>query len=93
MVISFREAVLAAARQAAADPNAAPVGSDALQRSLLGGGGAPILTEGFVEFDQYTLLDQSTHKLYLMILACTSECYQRNRATIEDTVNSWTVSQ
>jgi hypothetical protein len=93
MVISFRESVLAAARQAAADQSAPPVDSDALQRSLLGGGGTAILTPGFVEFDQYTVVDQATNKLYLMLLACTSECYQRNRATIEDTVNSWTVSQ
>jgi hypothetical protein len=93
MVVSFRESVLAAARQAAADPSSPPVGSDALQRSLLGGGGTAVLTPGFVEFDQYTLLDPSTNKLYLMILVCTSECYQRNRATIEDTVNSWTVSE
>jgi hypothetical protein len=93
MVVSFREAVLAAARQAAADPSAPSIDSDVLQRSLLGGGGTAVLTPGFVEFDQYTVVDQSTHKLYLMILACTSECYQRNRATIEDTVNSWTVSQ
>lgn len=93
MVISFREAILAAARQAAAGQNAPPTDSDALQRALLGGGGTAILTPGWVEFNQYSVVDQSTHKLYLMILVCTSECYQRNRATIEDTVNSWTVSQ
>jgi hypothetical protein len=93
LVISFREAALAAARQAASDASASPVGSDALQRSLLGGGGTAVLTPGFVEFNQYSVVDEATQKLYLMILACTSECYQRNRATIDDTVNSWTVSQ
>jgi len=94
MVVSFREASLAAARQAASTPTgAAPIASDKLQRTLLGGGSAAILTPGFIELDQRALVDQSTHKLYLMILLCSSQCYQRNRASIEDTVNSWTVSQ
>jgi hypothetical protein len=93
MVVSFRESVLPAAVAAAAGQDAQPVDSDALERSLLGGGAAPILTPGFVEFDQQTLVDASTHKVYSIILACSSECFQRDRGAIEDTIDSWTVSQ
>jgi hypothetical protein len=97
MVISFREASLQAARDAAAAAAGAggltPTQSDTLQRTLLGGSGAAVLTPGFIEIDQRALVDQSTHKLYLMVLVCSSECYARNRGTIEDTVNSWTVIQ
>lgn len=96
MVVSFREAALANARAAAAQASGgAPsaTSADKLQRALLGGGSSEILTPGFIEIDQRAMVDQTTHKLYLMILLCSSDCYQRNRASIEDTVNSWTVGQ
>jgi hypothetical protein len=95
MVISFRESALADARAAAAAAGtggAPAVNSDKLQRALLGGSGTSVLTPGFVEFDQAAYVDDATHNVYLVIMLCSSECYQRNRAQIEGTVDSWTVS-
>jgi hypothetical protein len=95
MVISFREAALADARAAAAAAGTAgtpAINSDKLQRALLGGTGTNVLTPGFVEFDQKAFVDDATHNVYLVIMMCSSECYQRNHAQIEGAVDSWTVS-
>jgi hypothetical protein len=95
MVISFREAALADARAAAAAAGTSgtpAINSDKLQRALLGGTGANVLTPGFVEFDQKAYVDDATHNVYLVIMLCSSECYSRNHAQIEGAVDSWTVS-
>jgi len=96
MVVSFRASALADARQAAAAASGtqggASTGSDALQRALLGGAGTGVLSPGFVELDQKALIDDASHKLYLAIMLCSSECYSRNRTQIEGAVDSWTVS-
>jgi hypothetical protein len=96
MVVSFRESSLADARQAAAaaaGQSSAPSDPDTLQRALLGGAGTGVLSPDFVEIDQKALVDDSSHKLYLVIMMCSSACYERNRDQIQGTVDSWTVSQ
>lgn len=96
MVVSFRASALADARQAAAaaagTQGSAPSDADTLQRALLGGAGTGVLSPDFIELDQKALIDDSSHKLYLVIMLCSSGCYQRNRAQIEGAVDSWTVS-
>jgi hypothetical protein len=95
MVVSFRESALADARAAASAGTATgstPTDTEQLQRALLGGVGAGVLSPGFVEIDQKALVDDASQKVYLVILLCSSECYQRNRAAIEGAVDSWTVS-
>jgi hypothetical protein len=95
MVVSFRESALAEARQqaAAAAGQSAPSDPDTLQRALLGGAGTGVLSPDFVELDQKALVDDSSHKLYLVIMMCSSACYERNRDQIQGTVDSWTVSR
>jgi hypothetical protein len=95
MVVSFRESALADARAAASAGTATggtPTDTEQLQRALLGGVGAGVLSPGFVEIDQKALVDDASQKVYLVILLCSSECYQRNRAAVEGAVDSWTVS-
>ncbi len=96
MVVSFRESSLAQARQeaaAAAGQSSASSDPDTLQRALLGGTGTGVLSPDFVEIDQKALVDDSSHKLYLVIMMCSSACYERNRDQIQATVDSWTVSE
>ena len=46
---------------------------------------------GVMTIDQTMLLDQATTKLYALIVACSSTCYERNSGDIKKVVDSWTV--
>lgn len=51
------------------------------------------LAEGYVTFDQTALLDPSRRLLYLFVVACEANCYERNQRVIELVVSSWTVEE
>jgi hypothetical protein len=42
-------------------------------------------------FDQTSLLDQSTSKLYTLLVACSADCYEEHQDKIDRVVDSWTV--
>jgi hypothetical protein len=65
--------------------------TDAVQQALLGGAGSATLSPKFVELSQTAFLDEDANRLYLMIMLCSAECYDRNRSDIQSTVDSWTV--
>jgi hypothetical protein len=44
-----------------------------------------------ITFDQTTLMDQSSSKLYNLIITCGARCYADNQDKIERVVDSWTV--
>jgi hypothetical protein len=44
-----------------------------------------------VTVDQTALVDQATTKLYVLLITCSSVCYDKNRRDIEQVVGSWTV--
>jgi hypothetical protein len=46
---------------------------------------------GTTTFDQTILVDQSTSKVYALVVRCSSVCYERNEGDIKGVVDSWTV--
>ncbi len=42
-------------------------------------------------FDQTSILDQATSKLYTLLVTCSANCYEHNKDKIERIVESWTV--
>jgi hypothetical protein len=68
----------------------APGAAD-LQRALLGGAGATLLSPDYVTVNQTSLVDPDTSRIYYIVLLCSAECYDRNRSAIESIVDSWTV--
>lgn len=42
-------------------------------------------------FNQKTVLDQRTTKLYTLVVSCEASCYEKNQDKIEKIVDSWTV--
>ncbi|HTG46736.1 MAG TPA: hypothetical protein VK646_03680 [Actinomycetota bacterium] len=92
LVLQFRASKLASA--VAASQSAAGSSSDAssnLQRALLGGAGADVLSPKFVEVDQKALIDDAANRVYYVAILCSATCYQQNRGAIESAVDSWTV--
>ncbi|MGH2636833.1 MAG: hypothetical protein ACRDHU_11910 [Actinomycetota bacterium] len=85
VVFQFRASALATA-QASADG-----GATDLQRSLLGGSGAPLLSPDYVTVNQTALVDAETSRVYFIAVLCSAECYNRNRSDIQSIVDSWTV--
>jgi hypothetical protein len=85
VVFQFRASALASAQASAAAP-----GSD-LQRALLGGQGAALLSPDYVTVDQVSLVDPETSRVYYLAVMCSAECYDRNRTDIQSIVDSWTV--
>lgn len=55
------------------------------------GQGTSSLDINWVRVDQVAYLDQSTSKVFVLAVMCSSQCYDRNATAIEATVNSWTV--
>lgn len=49
--------------------------------------------EEFFTVDQTALVDAGTHKLYLLVLGCMTECYKANRNAIDLVADSWTVEE
>jgi hypothetical protein len=49
-------------------------------------------TKGHViTFDQTSVVDQTTSKLYTLLITCGANCYEKHKDKIERVVNSWTV--
>jgi hypothetical protein len=46
---------------------------------------------GVITIDQTVLLDQATTKVYVLIVSCSSVCYEQNSKQIKQVVDSWTV--
>jgi hypothetical protein len=49
------------------------------------------LESGSVTMNQVALLNAAATKVYVLIVACSSTCYQTYRGQIEDVMDSWTV--
>jgi hypothetical protein len=55
---------------------------------------AKLTTEkGEMVVNQIALFDQATTKVYALAVACSVECYDRNKSKIEQVVDSWTVKE
>ena len=89
LVMQFRESLLAAAGEE--DDQTGGAESSDIQRALLGGQGIGVLSPDFVQVNQVALMDDATDRVYVMVIMCSAECYQRDRAEIEAVVDSWTV--
>ena len=90
IVFQFRASALATAQ---ADEQAAATNGTAsdLQRTLLGGTAASLLSPDYVTVAQTALVSVDTNRVYYIAVLCSAACYDRNKADIESTVNSWTV--
>jgi hypothetical protein len=88
IVFQFRASALAGAQASAAQTGSE--GSD-LQRSLLGGGGAALLSPDYVTVDQMALVNADTSRVYFIAILCSAECYNRDSSQIQSIVDSWTV--
>ena len=88
IVFQFRASSLATAQ--ASVPQTAE-GAAALQRTLLGGVNAGLLSPDYVTVDQMALVDAETSQVYLIAVLCSASCYQRNSSDISSIVDSWTV--
>jgi hypothetical protein len=67
------------------------LGAADLQRALLGGAGAALLSPDYVTVNQTSLVDPATSRIYYIAVLCSAECFDRNRSEIESIVDSWTV--
>jgi hypothetical protein len=47
----------------------------------------------FVTFDQVSVVDPGTTKLYFLVISCSASCYQREKGTIDTVLDSWTVKE
>lgn len=45
----------------------------------------------FATFNQTALIDERTETLYVLLVSCSVRCYEANKGTIDDVVESWTV--
>ena len=46
-----------------------------------------------VTVNQIAVLDQDTSKVYALVVACSTACYNRQQSKIEKIVDSWTVKE
>ncbi len=86
VVFQFRASALATAQA-----SAPATGENDLQRALLGGAGAALLSPDYVTVNQMSLVDPETSRVYYIALLCSAQCYDRNRSDIQSIVDSWTV--
>jgi hypothetical protein len=84
-VFQFRASALASAQQSGA------AGQTDLQRALLGGAGAALLSPDYVTVEQTALVDAETSRVYFIAVLCSATCYNRNRSDIQSIIDSWTV--
>ncbi len=47
----------------------------------------------FVTFDQVSIIDSDTKELHLLVVSCSSRCYQDKKDTINTIMDSWTVKE
>jgi hypothetical protein len=88
IVFQFRASSLASA-QASVDQTG--TGAADLQRTLLGGAQAALLSPDYVTVDQMAYVNADSSQVYLMAVLCSAACYQRNDSDISSIVDSWTV--
>jgi hypothetical protein len=48
---------------------------------------------GFTTLDQTVVTDADTTKLYVLVVGCSDNCYEKNKSEIESLVDSWTVKE
>jgi hypothetical protein len=51
------------------------------------------LPDGRLVFDQMAVVDDETSRVFLLALGCSSDCYENNRDTINDIIESWTIEE
>lgn len=89
IVFQFRASSLASA-QASATQTATSGAAD-LQRTLLGGLQAALLSPDYVTVDQMAFVNADSSQVYFIAVLCSAACYQRNSSDISSIVDSWTV--
>jgi hypothetical protein len=47
----------------------------------------------FVTFDQVSIVDADTKEVHLLVISCSTECYDRKKDTINTVMDSWTVKE
>lgn len=90
IVFQFRASALATAQAGASSTSSNGTATD-LQRTLLGGSAAALLSPDYVTVAQTALVSVDTNRVYYIAVLCSAACYDRNKADIESTVSSWTV--
>jgi hypothetical protein len=88
IVFQFRASSLASAQASAAQTAS---GAADLQRTLLGGVHAALLSPDYVTVDQMAYVNADSSQVYIMAVLCSAACYQRNDSDISSIVDSWTV--
>jgi hypothetical protein len=48
---------------------------------------------GFTTLDQTVIVDADTTKVYVLVIGCSDDCYDKNKGEIESLVDSWTVKE
>ena len=89
IVFQFRASSLASAQASATQT--ATSGAVDLQRTLLGGVHAALLSPDYVTVDQEAFVNADSSQVYIIVVLCSAACYQRNSADIRSIVDSWTV--
>ena len=89
IVFQFRASSLASAQ--ASVTQTATSGAAALQRTLLGGAHAALLSPDYVTVDQMAFVNADSSQVYFIAVLCSAACYQRNSSDISSIVDSWTV--
>jgi hypothetical protein len=47
----------------------------------------------FVTFDQVSIVDDDTKEVHLLVISCSTKCYERKKDTINTVMDSWTVKE
>lgn len=89
IVFQFRASSLASAQ--ASTTQTAAAGTTDLQRTLLGGVHAALLSPDYVTVDQMAFVNPDATQVYFIAVLCSAACYQRNSSDISSIVDSWTV--
>jgi len=91
IVFQFRASSLASAEASVAQTAESASAAADLQRTLLGGAHAALLSPDYVTVDQMAFVDADSSQVYLIAVLCSAACYQRNGSDISSIVDSWTV--
>jgi hypothetical protein len=47
----------------------------------------------FVTFDQVSIVDSETKEIHLLVISCSTRCYEQKKDTINTVMDSWTVKE
>jgi hypothetical protein len=47
----------------------------------------------FVTFDQVSIVDSDTKEVHLLVISCSTRCYEQKKDTINTVMDSWTVKE